>query len=220
MDGIVCVGVDVQMNRGCSCAVLDRELMPYHSEWFSSPDRIRSLVSELLESFDRVAVGIDAPRCPLPKPREYYWRNRSWRQRQQGDQGRGRHCEVVVASMRLGNPQYTSLADDCPDWMKIGFSLFSALSAHTDVYEVFPTASYRQLIKDQAARLSISLADFSLGPKDMLDAYVSAFTVHEFLAGRGDQIGGGDGLGAIVLPRPLSCKDCDVLKWPKTEDFK
>jgi len=97
----------------------------------------------------------------------------------------------------------------------IGFSLFSSLSAQTDVYEVFPTASYRQLNQDHAARLSISLADFSLGPKDMLDAYVSAFTVHEFLAGRGDQIGGGDGLGAIVLPRSLSRKDCGVLQWPE-----
>ncbi len=124
MNGIAYVGVDVQMNRGCSCAVLDSELMPYHSEWLLSPDRIRSLVSELLEHFDRVAVGIDAPRCPLPKPREYYWRDRRWRLRQPEDQGRGRHCEVVVASLRLGNPQYTPLAGDCPDWMELASHYF------------------------------------------------------------------------------------------------
>jgi predicted nuclease with RNAse H fold len=100
--------------------------------------------------------------------------------------------------------------------MKLGFELFSALSAHTEVYEVFPTASYRQLAGDQGACLSISLANFDHGPKDMLDAYVSAFTVHEFVNGRGAEVGDGDGLGTIVLPRPLACTDCDVLHWPDT----
>ena len=37
----------------------------------------------------------------------------------------------------------------------------------------------------------------------MLDARVAAVTVQEFIAGRGSEAGGGDGLGTIILPRPL-----------------
>ena len=36
------------------------------------------------------------------------------------------------------------------------------------------------------------------GPKDMLDAAVAVVTGAEFLAGNGQEVGGGDGLGAIV----------------------
>jgi predicted nuclease with RNAse H fold len=215
MNSVAYVGVDVQMNRGCPCAVLAGDLTSYHSEWLVSPKRIGSLVAELAHVFNRVAVGIDAPRCPLTEPREHYWRGRKWHPRQPSEQGRGRHCEVVIAALKLANPQFTPLAGDCPQWMEIGFSLFSVLSKHADVYEVFPTASYHQLVEDQKAQLSINLAGFALGPKDMLDAYVSAFTVHEFLAGRGTEVGGGDGYGTIVLPRPLSCEKCNVLHWPE-----
>ena len=37
----------------------------------------------------------------------------------------------------------------------------------------------------------------------MLDARVAAVTVREFIKGRGEQIGDLDGLGTIVLPRPI-----------------
>jgi hypothetical protein len=59
------------------------------------------------------------------------------------------------------------------------------------------------------------LCDLLAGPKDMLDAYVAAFTVHEYLVGRGAAVGGGDGLGAIVLPRPIAAgASSAVLRWP------
>lgn len=215
MNKVAYVGIDVQARRGCPYAVLDERLNSCRSGWLESPSAIGDIVDDLLKVFDRVAVGIDAPRFPLPAPRAYYRNGRNWRPRRPSDKGWGRHCEVVVASFGLGNPQWTPLADNCPEWMRIGFSLFSALSQHADVYEVFPTASYHQLTRDQGAQLSICLADFEHGPKDMLDAYVAAFTVHEFLAGRGTEVGGGDRLGSIVLPRKLSPKDSDVLRWPE-----
>jgi hypothetical protein len=49
----------------------------------------------------------------------------------------------------------------------------------------------------------------------MLDAYVAAYTVHEFLIGKGVAVGGGDGLGAIILPRPLKDIDARVMQWPE-----
>ena len=49
----------------------------------------------------------------------------------------------------------------------------------------------------------------------MLDALVAAATVKEFVNGRGTEIGGGDGLGTIIIPRPLSDPVIkEVLEWP------
>jgi hypothetical protein len=98
--------------------------------------------------------------------------------------------------------------------MSIGFRLFATLSAWAEIHEVFPTASYNQLAADEAPAFTVSLSGFSLGPKDMLDAYVAAYTVHEYAAGRGVAVGGGDGLGTIVLPRPLRGPGSAVLSWP------
>jgi len=61
--------------------------------------------------------------------------------------------------------------------------------------------------------------DFSAcrpGPKDMLDARVAAGTVREFVEGRGTEVGGGDGLGTIILPRPLlESVIKEILVWPE-----
>ena len=51
-------------------------------------------------------------------------------------------------------------------------------------------------------------------PKDMLDAAIGALTVREFEAGRGCEVGGGDGLGTIILPRPIPEPIEAVLTWP------
>jgi predicted nuclease with RNAse H fold len=124
----------------------------------------------------------------------------------------------VLKALGIANPQWTRLIPECPEWMSTGFKLFEALSAESDVYEVFPSASYHQLAGDRGARFGISLEDFHRGTKDMLDAYVAAFTVHEYLAGRGEAVGGGDGLGTIVLPRPVSPNASrDLLTWPGAE---
>ena len=72
------------------------------------------------------------------------------------------------------------------------------------------------LAQDPDARLTIPLRGFLPGPKDMLDAIVAAFTVREYLLGRGYAAGGGDGLGTIVLPRGIDAvKAGEVVNWPE-----
>jgi predicted nuclease with RNAse H fold len=100
--------------------------------------------------------------------------------------------------------------------MKLGFYLFSELKDIVQVHEVFPTASYALLQNVKDVRI---IADFSAckpGPKDMLDAWVAAATVWEFADGRGCEVGGGDGMGSIILPRPLPEPVVEeVLTWPQ-----
>lgn len=49
----------------------------------------------------------------------------------------------------------------------------------------------------------------------MLDAFVSSVTVREFVLGKGSEVGNGDNLGTIILPRPLSNPIiAEVLSWP------
>ena len=67
---------------------------------------------------------------------------------------------------------------------------------------------------DASAKVEVRLGDLAPHPKDMLDAYVAAATVREFIQGRGCEVGGCDGLGSIILPRPISKPIQEVLKWP------
>ena len=49
----------------------------------------------------------------------------------------------------------------------------------------------------------------------MLDALVAAASVRELVKERGAEVGGGDGLGTIILPRPLPQPVIkEVLEWP------
>ena len=99
--------------------------------------------------------------------------------------------------------------------MITGFKVFLALRDIIPVYEVFPTASYALLQGISDVRIHINFSGCKPGPKDMLDAFVGAATVREFVHGRGSEVGGGDGLGTIVLPRPLSEPVIrKVLVWP------
>ena len=105
------------------------------------------------------------------------------------ERGAGRHCEVIIKAHGIANPQWTRQQADAPEWMKLGFRIFVALSAYSWMYEVFPSASYNMLKNDQDVRIDISFANFSSGPKDMLDACISAVTVQEFLKGNGEEVG-------------------------------
>ena len=87
--------------------------------------------------------------------------------------------------------------------MNLGFKLYSALEGFAKVHEVFPTASYALLHGNTDVRINADFSACKPGPKDMLDAWVAAATVKEFVEGRGTEVGGGDGLGTIILPRPL-----------------
>ena len=100
--------------------------------------------------------------------------------------------------------------------MNLGFKLFSVLEDIVTVHEVFPTASYTLLQGNTDVRIDADFSACKPGPKDMLDAWVAATTVRQFVEGRGTEVGGGDGLGTIILPRPLPEPVIkEVLVWPE-----
>lgn len=209
------VGIDVQMRRACPYCVLDAAGQFVQAGWLDrhdAPAHLRSLV-ERLQLRGKVAVGIDAPRTPLETPRRWSFSGGQWHESPRMG-GAGRHCEVVVSALRLANPQWTGLAVAAPAWMKLGFSLYSVLEGEATVYEVFPSASYAQFAGGGSMLASVPLDQLRPGPKDMLDALVSAVTVREFVQGRGCEVGGGDGLGTIILPRSHGSPHHPSLQWP------
>ena len=211
------IGIDVQETRGCSFAVIGDNGSAIESGWFHEPsEEAVRLIGRLKENYN-VWIGIDAPRVHLTFPREWYWdgNHHVWRARRPAERGYGRHCEVVVRVHQIANPQYTPLKEGARPWMVTGFNLFSALQLIGPTYEVFPTASYALLQGDTDVQICIDFSQFNPGPKDMLDAFLAAATVQEFVDKRGCEVGGGDGLGTIVLPRPLRNPITEVLQWPE-----
>jgi hypothetical protein len=141
------LGIDVHEKRGCCFAVLDDAGIVVESGWLDKPlEEGPKLAARLVAAGHRVSAGIDAPRQPLPAPREWYW-NRSgsrWARRE-GERGHGRHCEIVVSAHKIGKPQWTPLEDAAPRWMKLGFALFSMIGKilpASAIHEAFPSASY------------------------------------------------------------------------------
>jgi len=207
------VGIDIQGNRDSPYAVLSKDGRMVDSGWIrggTDTERCRFLLDKVkqLETDARgpIAFGIDSPRGFLPRPRRFYpvYKKSCWRPRKQDEKGHGRHCELIISTLRIAIPQWTPVQSDLrpdQDWMKTGAALFEALAGRPHVYEVFPSASYKLLAGEPNARIEIDFAQFTPGPKDMLDACLGAFTVSEFLNGRGCEVGNADGLGAIVLPR-------------------
>jgi len=212
------IGIDVQDRRGCCYAVVDEGGVLLASGWLADDPETgtEALVTKWKAQAD-VMVGIDAPRQPLPSKRSWFWdgKNNRWRKRG-SEKGYGRHCEIVVSAHRIANPQWTPVKGEARPWMELGFRLFAALEGYAQVHEVFPSASYRLLAEVPDVRLSLNFSAFHPGPKDMIDACVAAATVREFTAGNGIEVGGGDGFGTIVLPRPLPEPLIEgVLNWPE-----
>jgi hypothetical protein len=210
------IGIDVQIRRGLAIAVMDGSGSISHNLW-QAADEPKDAIESLLSRYPNAAFGIDAPRRPLPAPREHYWDRTGWRARRPSDRGHGRHCEVVVSACRLARPQWTPLADAAPDWMRLGFALFEACeTVGVSAEEVFPSAAYKQLEHDPSAQVQLSWRGFAPGPKDMLDASMAAYSLREYRSGRGGACGGGDGLGTIVLPRPVgNTVYAAVQQWPE-----
>ena len=216
------VGIDVQLNRGCPYYIVNSELEYVDSGWLIGHNQERicqqlvELKNQLLkESHHKIAVGIDAPRMALNAPREWYWRGGKWQHKINTEKGFGRHCEVVIKALGIANPQWTQLQDASPPWMELGYHLFQILQDVEHLYEVFPSAAYTMLDGQQHPPVELSFANFAHAPKDMLDACVSAFTVHAFTHGKGFEVGGGDGLGTIILPGALPVQESHpVLNWP------
>jgi hypothetical protein len=212
MTGFV-IGIDVQAARDCPFAVLADGSRVVDSSWIPTA-KLAGAVRQLSNRYEGAVFAIDAPRMALPIPRAWYWRNGSWQRGSGEEKGYGRHCEVVVAAHRLANPQWTPLVAAAPEWMRHGFAIFEALDGWAQTLEVFPSASYRMLSDTKELRVDMPLSGFLPGPKDMLDAVVAALTGMEFLAGRGQEVGGGDGLGTIVLPRRIGKPIDAVMRWP------
>lgn len=158
-------------------------------------------------------MGIDAPQIALRRPRAWYWTGSGWRPRRAGDRGSGRHAEVVVSALGLARPQWAPCRKPYPGWMVVGYGLHRALAELGEVREVFPSAAYTQLAGDPTAVVPVPACHLATGPKDMLDAAVAAYTIREYAQGRGDEVGGGDGYGTIVLPRPVD-RLSEVHRWP------
>ncbi|MFZ5451779.1 MAG: hypothetical protein ACOZF2_07920 [Thermodesulfobacteriota bacterium] len=218
------MGVDVQTRKRCAYLVLDTGRKSIDQGWLEG-DSTKSICRDLVRVITKiekkdnglVAVGIDSPRHPLGSPRNHFGdRGRqTWRQRVSSEKGYGRHCEVVLKVLDLANPQWTAIRENCPAWMLLGFALFSCLENRQGSFEVFPAASYCLLNSRTSPEVSSNFSEFAYGPKDMIDACVSAVTVMEFIQGRGCGIGGGDGIGSIILPTPLPVEgDHPVLRWP------
>ena len=217
------VGIDVQIKRGCPYYILNTDLCYVDSGWLQGAnyDQVCQQLAEHISRLQtepniKIAVGIDAPRMGLDKPRAWYWRGGQWRRKTNLEKGFGRHCEVVIKALGIANPQWTQMKDTSPPWMELGYRLYQTLQDIDYLYEVFPSASYAMLAGKQHAPVALCFADFSCGPKDMLDACMCAYTVHAFLNGEGFEVGGGDGLGTIILPGRLSAANSySVLHWPE-----
>jgi predicted nuclease with RNAse H fold len=211
------IGIDIQIRRNCCYAVIDDAGTLVDSGWLSGAETGAVELIKKWSASGRVYAGIDAPRMPLVTKRRWYWDKSRRRWSKRGSQkGYGRHCEIVISAHRIANPQWTPLRTEAPEWMNLGFRLYAVLGGLAIVYEVFPSASYALLAGNTDVRLVTDFSACKPGPKDMLDAWVAAATVREFVEGRGAEVGGKDGLGTIVLPRPLPEPVIDeVLQWPE-----
>ncbi|MCG8551291.1 MAG: hypothetical protein MI799_12890 [Desulfobacterales bacterium] len=207
------IGIDVQSERDCPYAVFNELLQMVDSGWIPSRAPNSGVIVDICSRYHNSYVGLDCPRMPLPGLREWYWRKNKWEKRTT-QVGFGRHCEVVIKAHNIANPQWTPTTDKAPDWMKLGFSLFREFQPRCQVYEVFPSASYTIFQNMPEVSCSLSFENFRQGPKDMLDAVIAGITVFEFMNGRGCEVGGGDGLGTIVLPRPILNSKSGVFRWP------
>ena len=217
------VGIDVQVKRGCSFFIVDKNAGAIDSGWIDGSSHIATakylykIAQDLTVDRKEIAIGIDAPRMPLKDKRAFYWDGKKglWRKRRKKEKGHGRHCEVIIKSLKIANPQWTRLEYECEDWMQCGFEIYNQFSEYRHVYEAFPSASYNMLKEDRNVSVTINFSNFSQGPKDMVDACIAAMTVYEFIHGRGTEVGDGDGLGSIILPRPLTdVINPELLYWP------
>ena len=139
-------GIDVQISRGCSYYIIDRNKKFVTNGWVKKdiPKTLKTILSEICSGeLETIAIGIDAPRMPIKKLRTRYFdkKNNVWVEKSK--KCFGRECEVIIKSHNIANPQWTRTYAESPKWMKLGFEIFSELKDFPFVYEVFPSASYK-----------------------------------------------------------------------------
>ena len=179
-------------------------------------------IEDLSGALDRVArrtatrnwaIGISAPRTFIEDPRIWTWRSTGWAQATGST--RGRHCEVIIRALGLGSPPWTPLAGEAPPWMRAGVELHRSAARLADearIHEVFPGASRRQFarhpeIRVPYCRMFRKRRGLDLQEQREDDAFTAAWTAAAFESGQGCAVGGGDGLGAIILPGRIPA-DC------------
>lgn len=209
------IGMDVQISRGVPFVIMKADGTIQDSGWFdadTASHQAKLLVKNLKPH--NCIIGIDAPRMPLKTFRALKFQNGEWKKSPKGLIGR--HCEIVVRTLKLANPQYTPTEQNAPEWMKLGFKLFEAVcQSGATVCETFPSASYTQLHQENITdTIPIPVHQLKPGPKDMLDAAICAYTVRRFDLGKGCEVGGSDGMGTIVLP--CKVESHPVLTYPQS----
>lgn len=220
------LGLDVQLQRGCPWVALDENGHLADCGWLDgTPSERLAHWRDLLVRLNptRLHVGIDAPRQPLPAPRTVTWRKDRWtRSTKVSGKGLGRHAEIVIKALNLANPQWTPLVGQAPAWMQFGFDLFqSSEELGVTTHEVFPSAARHpsQLGRTYTSPFGLPPAFLEPGPKDALDAALAALTLYEHYERRGEAVGGGDGLGTILLPRPADYSNKSAVRhWPADDD--
>lgn len=203
-------GIDVQISRGCAYYIIDADGKYIGSGWVDGGSH-HVISQKFLNIFNRASkdelllIGIDAPRMPLRELRKIKWdgKKKEWIKADNSYKGYGKHAEVIIKSAGIASPQWTRPLKDSPDWMKLGYTIFQTLHNY-QTYEVFPSATYRLLNGKLTSTIELSFENFSAGPKDLLDAAAAALTIKEFYQGRGEELGGDDGLGSIVIPTKKS----------------
>ena len=74
------MGIDVQIKKGCSYFIVDEHSEIVDSGWvkehthLKTAHQLQSIVLKISSGhLDNIAIGIDSPRTPLNKPREFNW---------------------------------------------------------------------------------------------------------------------------------------------------
>ena len=97
----------------------------------------------LINNTDKIAIGIDAPRMPIKKLRTRYFDKKKNEWGVETKQSNGRECEVIVKSYNLANPQWTKTFKESPEWMKLGYDIFSILK----IFHLFTKYFHQHHIK-------------------------------------------------------------------------
>ena len=132
-----------------------------------------------------------------------------------------RCCEIALGRQpRLWVPWVTPVAGAAvPDWMQVGFRLYSELAAHGHApIEVYPHAGFRLLgntrlpkkttlagVQERVARLEgqgITAPWMNLWSHDALDATLAALLALRATEGTAVAVGCGHDNSAIWIPRP------------------
>lgn len=215
MDRGLYIGLDPGKARRCAFSVVDHLGNFLDAGFFDGaiPHSLTRRMTEGIHSGMLVAVGIDGARHLLSQPRQWDWdeRETGWKKLPSGTEA-GRHAEIVLRAYGFRDCRWTGPATSASDRHLYTLSLYATCQAlrGVEVHETCAQAS-AQAFDSPGDRLGLP----ENLEANLADATLAAGSAREFRQGRGLQVGGGDGLGAITLPRPLALAIPGVLEWPE-----